>query len=59
MGYPRRRALRRITLFVKHAALVFAYTTHISCTTLIVPKTAARGGYADQVGMTHPWPASS
>jgi hypothetical protein len=53
-GRPRRRALRRITLFFKHAALVFAHTTYISCAALIVLKTAARGGYADQVGMTHP-----
>jgi hypothetical protein len=53
-GHPRRRALRRITLFFKHAALVFAYTAYISIAALIVLKMAARGGYADQVGMTHP-----
>lgn len=53
-GHPRRRAARRIRLFFKHAALVFAYTTYISIAALIVLKMAARGGYADQVGMTHP-----
>ncbi|MBY0443532.1 MAG: hypothetical protein K2Q25_15595, partial [Mycobacteriaceae bacterium] len=53
-GHPRRRAARRIRLFFKHAALVFAYTTYTSVAALIVLKMAARGGYADQVGMTHP-----
>jgi hypothetical protein len=53
-GHPRRRALRRIKLFFKHAALVFAYTAYISIAALIVLKMAARGGYADQVGMSHP-----
>ncbi|WP_188113219.1 hypothetical protein, partial [Mycobacterium simiae] len=53
-GHPRRRALRRITLFFKHAALVFAYTAYISTAAIIVLKMGARGGYADQVGMTHP-----
>jgi hypothetical protein len=53
-GHPRKRGLRRITLFFKHAALVFAYTAYISIAALIVLKMAARGGYADQVGMTHP-----
>ena len=53
-GHPRRRAGRRIKMFFKHAALVFAYTAYISIAALIVLKMAARGGYADQVGMTHP-----
>jgi hypothetical protein len=53
-GAPRRRAARRLTLFFKHAALLFAYTLYISVAALIVLKMAARGGYADQVGMTHP-----
>jgi hypothetical protein len=53
-GHPRRRGLRRIKLFFKHAALVFAYTAYISIAALIVLKMAARGGYADQIGMTHP-----
>ena len=53
-GHPRRRGLRRIQLFFKHAALVFAYTAYISIAALIVLKMAARGGYADQVGMSHP-----
>lgn len=53
-GHPRRRAARRITMFFKHAALVFAYTTYISIAAMIVLKMGARGGYADQVGMTHP-----
>jgi hypothetical protein len=53
-GYPRRRARRRITQFLKHAALVFAYVTYISIAALIVLRMATRGGYADQVGMTHP-----
>ncbi|AFV14841.1 hypothetical protein OEM_p100610 (plasmid) [Mycobacterium intracellulare subsp. yongonense 05-1390] len=53
-GHPRRRAARRITMFFKHAALVFAYTTYISLAAMIVLKMGARGGYADQVGMTHP-----
>ena len=45
---------RRIKMFFKHAALVFAYTTYISMAAMIVLKMGARGGYADQVGMTHP-----
>lgn len=53
-GHPRRRAARRITMFFKHAALVFAYTTYISMAAMIVLQMGARGGYADQVGMTHP-----
>jgi hypothetical protein len=53
-GRPRRRAGRRLKMFFKHAALVFAYTAYISVAALIVLKMAARGGYADQVGMTHP-----
>nr|WP_172686906.1 hypothetical protein [Mycobacterium avium]AKT73058.1 hypothetical protein MASH_00070 [Mycobacterium avium subsp. hominissuis] len=53
-GHPRRRAARRLTMFFKHAALVFAYTTYISIAAIIVLKMGARGGYADQVGMTHP-----
>lgn len=53
-GHPRRRAGRRIKMFFKHAALVFAYTTYISIAAMIVLKMGTRGGYADQVGMTHP-----
>jgi hypothetical protein len=53
-GHPRRRAGRRIKMFFKHAGLVFAYSAYISIAALIVLKMAARGGYADQVGMTHP-----
>jgi hypothetical protein len=53
-GRPRQRALYRLTQFVKHAVLVFAYVTYICITALIVLKTAAPGGYAAQVGMTHP-----
>jgi hypothetical protein len=53
-GHPRRRAARRIKMFFKHAALVFAYTTYICMAAMIVLKMGARGGYADQVGMTHP-----
>ncbi|TDL03278.1 hypothetical protein [Mycobacterium paragordonae] len=53
-GRPRQRALRRLQLFFKHAVLVFAYTTYVSIAAVIVLKMAARGGYADQVGMTHP-----
>lgn len=53
-GRPRQRALRRLTLFFKHAFLVFTYTTYVSVTGVIVLKMAARGGYADQVGMSHP-----
>ena len=53
-GRPRQRALRRLTLFFKHALLVFVYTTYVSIAAVIVLKMAARGGYADQVGMTHP-----
>jgi len=53
-GHPRRRAARRIKMFFKHAALVFAYTTYISMAAMIVLQMGARGGYADQVGMTHP-----
>ncbi|WP_155768892.1 hypothetical protein, partial [Mycobacterium asiaticum] len=53
-GTPRRRGARRLVLFFKHAALVFTYTTYISAAALIVLRMAARGGYADQVGMTHP-----
>lgn len=53
-GHPRRRAARRIKMFFKHAALVFAYTTYISMAAMIVLNMGAHGGYADQVGMTHP-----
>ncbi|OBG75815.1 MULTISPECIES: hypothetical protein [unclassified Mycobacterium] len=53
-GNPRRRAARRLTMFFKHAALVFAYTTYISMAAMIVLRMGARGGYADQVGMSHP-----
>jgi hypothetical protein len=53
-GRPRRRAWRRLTAFFKHALLVFAYVTYISVTAVILLKTAAPGGYAAQVGMTHP-----
>lgn len=53
-GHPRRRAARRLKMFFKHAALVFAYTTYISMAAMIVLKMGARGGYADQVGMSHP-----
>ncbi|PJE01593.1 hypothetical protein [Mycobacterium sp.] len=53
-GQPRKRALRRLSLFFKHALLVFVYTTYISVAAVIVLKMAARGGYADQVGMSHP-----
>jgi len=53
-GRPRQRALRRLRLFFKHAFLVFTYTTYISVAAIIILKMAARGGYADQVGMTHP-----
>lgn len=53
-GQPRQRALRRLSLFFKHALLVFVYTTYISVAAVIVLKMAARGGYADQVGMSHP-----
>ncbi|ORW10582.1 hypothetical protein [Mycobacterium kyorinense] len=53
-GRPRRRAIRRFTLMFKHAGLVFAYTTYISVAAIILLKMASIGGYADQVGMTHP-----
>jgi hypothetical protein len=53
-GRPRRRAWRRLLAFFKHALLVFAYVTYISVTAVIVLKTAAPGGYAAQVNMTHP-----
>jgi hypothetical protein len=53
-GRPRRRAWRRLMAFFKHALLVFAYVTYISVTAVIVLKTAAPGGYAAQVNMTHP-----
>jgi hypothetical protein len=53
-GRPRRRAWRRLMAFFKHAMLVFAYVTYISVTAVIVLKTAAPGGYAAQVNMTHP-----
>jgi hypothetical protein len=53
-GHPRRRAALRLKMFFKHAALVFAYTTYISMAAMIVLKMGARGGYADQVGMSHP-----
>lgn len=53
-GPPRRTAVRRATQFVKSAVLVFAYVTYISLAAMIVLKTAAPGGYAAQVGMTHP-----
>jgi hypothetical protein len=53
-GRPRRRAWRRLMAFFKHALLVFAYVTYISVAAVIVLKTAAPGGYAAQVGMTHP-----
>jgi uncharacterized protein YggT (Ycf19 family) len=53
-GRPRRRAIRRFTMMFKHAALVFAYTTYMSVTAIILLKMASIGGYADQIGMTHP-----
>lgn len=53
-GRPRRRAGRRVKQFFKHAGLVFAYVTYTSFAALIVLRMASRGGYADQVGMTHP-----
>jgi hypothetical protein len=53
-GPPRRTAVRRAIQFVKSAVLVFAYVTYISIAAMIVLKTAAPGGYAAQVGMTHP-----
>jgi hypothetical protein len=53
-GRPRRRAWRRLMAFFKHAMLVFAYVTYISVAAIIVLKAAAPGGYAAQVGMTHP-----
>ena len=53
-GRPRQRAIRRFTMMFKHAALVFAYTTYISVAAIILLKMASIGGYADQIGMTHP-----
>ena len=53
-GRPRRRALRRLVAFFKHALLVFAYVTYISVAALVVLEIAAPGGYAEQVNMTHP-----
>lgn len=53
-GRPRRSALRRFKMLFKHAGLVFAYTTYISVTAIILLKMASVGGYADQIGMTHP-----
>lgn len=53
-GRPRRSALRRFTMLFTHAALVFAYTLYISLAAIILLKMAMVGGYADQVGMTHP-----
>ena len=53
-GAPRRRALRRLKEFFRHAFLVFAYVTYISFAAVIVLKMAAPGGYAAQVNMTHP-----
>lgn len=53
-GKPRERGKRRIKEFFKHAFLVFAYVVYISFTAVIILKTVAPGGYAAQVGMTHP-----
>jgi hypothetical protein len=53
-GRPRQRGWRRVRLFFKHAMLVFAYVAYISVATLVLLKIASPGGYADQVGMTHP-----
>lgn len=53
-GRPRRRAIRRFTMMFKHAGMVFAYTTYISVSAIILLKMASVGGYADQIGMTHP-----
>jgi hypothetical protein len=53
-GEPRRRAKRRLKEFFKHAFLVFAYVLYVSFAAIIILKTVAPGGYAAQVGMTHP-----
>ena len=53
-GRPRQLAWRRLRQFFKHAMLVFAYVTYICVAAVIVLKMASHGGYADQVGMTHP-----
>jgi hypothetical protein len=53
-GAPRRRALRRLTEFVRHAFLVFVYVVYISFTAVILLKMAAPGGYGAQINMTHP-----
>jgi hypothetical protein len=53
-GRPRRSALRRFKMMFKHAGLVFAYTLYISVAAIILLKMASVGGYADQIGMTHP-----
>ncbi|MDO3014638.1 hypothetical protein P5V34_11635 [Mycobacteroides abscessus subsp. abscessus] len=54
-GKPRESAKRRFEEFVKHFFLVFAYVLYASCAAVIVFKTVAPHGYADQVGMTHPF----
>ena len=53
-GAPRRRALRRLKEFFKHAFLVFVYVVYISFAAVILLKMAAPGGYGAQVNMTHP-----
>lgn len=54
-GKPRESAKRRLEQFIKHFFLVFAYVLYASCAAVIVFKTVAPRGYADQVGMTHPF----
>ncbi|MDV3133321.1 DUF3824 domain-containing protein [Mycobacterium sp. 29Ha] len=53
-GTPRRRAMRRLREFFKHAFLVFVYVVYISFAAVILLKIAAPGGYGAQVHMTHP-----
>lgn len=53
-GEPRRRAKRRLKELFKHAFLVFCYVLYLSFAAVIILKTVAPGGYAAQVGMTHP-----
>ena len=53
-GRTRHRARRRLEQFFRHAFLVFVYVLYISCAAIIILKTVTPGGYAAQVGMTHP-----
>ena len=53
-GEPQERARHRVKSVFRHLVMVFSYVLYACGAAVAIYKMAAHGGWADQVGMSHP-----